>query len=169
MNYHSNRAKQRGHRQREKINMKKSDLFPKRYPQPREKYPFRAKVDLPGSFFAGHPDAGILCEYFLKFRPVAAGSNRTGVFGGWICLASLEELNLFVEEVHGLEDAERRGTWIATSQYDPTVVPAITAADLDEFLRQKSISEIAEKKRIRKERKELRVAEKYSAEMPGSP
>lgn len=69
-------------------------------------------------------------------------------------MASLEELNLFVEEVHGLEDAERRGAWIATSQYDPAVVPAITAAELDEFLKRKSISELAEKKRIRQEIKE---------------
>ncbi|KAK3192191.1 hypothetical protein K4F52_001821 [Lecanicillium sp. MT-2017a] len=58
----SGRAKQREHRQREKINMTKSDLFAKRYPHPREKYPFRAKVDLPGASFTGHPDAGILCE-----------------------------------------------------------------------------------------------------------
>ena len=122
MDYHSSRAKQREHSQRFKIDMKKSDLFSKGYPFPREKYPFRAKVDLPGAFFPRLPDAGILCEYFLRFKPVAAGSNKTQVFGGWICLDSLEELERFVEQVHGLEDAEGRRTWIATSQYDPKVV-----------------------------------------------
>ncbi|KAK2598042.1 hypothetical protein QQS21_005819 [Conoideocrella luteorostrata] len=155
--YHAGRAKQREHLRRNKINMKKSDLFAKSYPMPREKYPFRAKVILPGAYFQVRPDPGILCEYFLKYRPVAAGCNRTQEFGGWICLASLEELNAFVEEVHGLEDAESKATWVATSQYDPTVVPATTAAELDEFLKQKSIAEIAEKTRIRQERKETKA------------
>ncbi len=154
LDYHANRTKQRANKQREKINMEKRDLFSKTCPRPRERYPFQAKVDLLGTFIMKWQDPAELCEYFLKYKTVAAGSNRTQVFGGWICLASLEELELFVKEVDGLEDAEGRGKWVAISRYDPEVVSAVTKAELDEHLRQKSIAEIAEKKRMRQEKKE---------------
>ncbi len=155
--YHSNRAKQRRLESRKRLDMKKDDLFRKRYPSPREKYPFQAKVDLPGATLTAPPDAEMLCEYFLRFKPVAAGGNSRKIFGGWICLASLEELNAFLEEVDGLEDAQGRGKWVVSSNYDPSLVPATTKAELDEHLRQKAEAEIAEKKRIRQERKQLKA------------
>lgn len=155
--YHLNRAKQRRVEQRKRIGMKKQDLFRNRYPSPREKYPFQAKVDLPDAALLAPPDAEVLCEYFVRFKPVATGGNQTKIFGGWICLASLEELDAFVKEVNGLQDPEGRGKWIATSRCDSSVVPATTKAELDEYLRQKSMSEIAEKKRIRLERKQLQA------------
>lgn len=156
--YHSNRAKQRRNEQRKRMQMNRNDFFRRRYPSPREKYPFQAKVDLPESALQAPPDPETLCEYFLGFKPVAAGGNPKNTFGGWICLASLDELNAFLEEVHGLEDTEGRGKWVARSQYDPTVVSATTKAELEEHWRQKSMVEIAEKQRIRQERK-LRQAE----------
>lgn len=57
-------------------------------------------------------------------------------------MASLEELNMFVEEVDELQDAEGRGKWVAVSRYDPSVVPATTKAELDEYWKQKSQDEI---------------------------
>lgn len=95
--YHLRRAKQRRLEQRTRMDMKRSDLFRKRYPSPREKYPFAAKVDLPHATLTAPPDAEAVCEYFVGFEPVAAGGNCTHVFGGWICLASLRELEAFVE------------------------------------------------------------------------
>ncbi|OAQ96991.1 hypothetical protein LLEC1_02656 [Akanthomyces lecanii] len=156
--YHANRSKQRANRQRENVNMKKRDLFSKNYPKPRERYPFQAQVDLPGSCITKWQDPAELCQYFLKYKPVAAGTNRTQVFGGRICLASLKELELFLKEVDGLEDEEGRGTWVAKSKYDPKVVSAVTKAELDEHLRQKSAAEIAAKKRTRQEKKTIAEA-----------
>ncbi|ATY63570.1 hypothetical protein A9K55_007808 [Cordyceps militaris] len=153
--YHSNRANQRRIEHRKRINVERSDVFRKRCPSPREKYPFQAKVDLPEATLRAPPDAEALYEYFLRFKPVAAGSNYSKIFGGWICLASLEELDAFLEAVDGLEDGQGRGRWIARSRYDPSVVPVTTKAELDEYLKQKALAEIAEKKRIRQERKQL--------------
>lgn len=161
--YHVNPARERQRRQRENIDMKKCNLFSKHYPRPREQYPFQVKVDLPGVHFPGFPDAGALCEYFLKYKPVAAGSNSVNSFGGWICLASLEELNIFVREVNGMKDPERGKTWIATSQHVPGWVPATTAPELKQFPEQKLSSEMSEKRQIRQQRKEHK--EYYAAYM----
>lgn len=160
--YHSNRAKQRRIEQRNSIGIKRRDLFYKRYPTPRERYPFQAKVDLPGLELGAPLDPETLCEYFAKYKPVAAGGNSSKIFGGWICLASLEELNVFVQEVDGFHDTEGRGKWTAFSRYDPTVVPAITKAELDEYLNQKAMTEIAEKKRVRLRRKQREAEEARS-------
>lgn len=156
--YHANRTKQRANKQRAKVNMNKRDSFSKRYPTPREKFPFQAKVDLPGTCITKWQDPVALCEYFLKYKPVAAGTNSTPVFGGWVCLASLKELELFLKEVDGLEDEEGRGTWVAKSRYDPKVVSAVTKAELDEYLNQKLAAEIAAKKRARQEKKSIAEA-----------
>ncbi|KAJ4163351.1 hypothetical protein LMH87_005086 [Akanthomyces muscarius] len=147
LDYHANRTKQRANRQRENVNMNKRDLFSKHYPKPRERYPFQAKVDLPGACITKWQDPAELCQYFLEYKPVAAGTNSTQVFGGWICWPSLKELELFLKVVDGLEDAEGRGTWVAKSRYDPKVVSAFTKTELDEYLRLKSASEIAAKKK----------------------
>ncbi|PMB64624.1 hypothetical protein BM221_009464 [Beauveria bassiana] len=152
--YHANRCHERSKAQRAKANMQRRDLFSKECPWPAEKYPFRAKVDLPGTYITKWQDPAVLCEYFLKYKPVAAGGNKTKTFGGWICFASLEELELFLREVDGMEDVEGRGTWLAKTRYNPNVVQAVTKAELDEYLRDKEAAEIAEKRRIRQEKKQ---------------
>ncbi|KAM3518642.1 hypothetical protein MY4038_010039 [Beauveria bassiana] len=152
--YHANRCHERSKAQRAKANMQRRDLFSNECPWPAEKYPFRAKVDLPGTYITKWQDPAVLCEYFLKYKPVAAGGNNSKTFGGWICFASLEELELFLREIDGMEDVEGRGTWLAKTRYNPNVVQAVTKAELDEYLREKAAAEIAEKRRIRQEKKQ---------------
>ncbi|XWW98992.1 hypothetical protein V2A60_006996 [Cordyceps javanica] len=72
--YHSRGAKQRRAESRQRLNLKRNDIFRKRYPSPREKYPFQAKVDLPEATLLEPPDAEALCEYF-RFTGRAATAN----------------------------------------------------------------------------------------------
>lgn len=131
------------------------DYFRRDIPHLEKSIIFRPKLILPEANLLGSPDAAVLCEYFLRFKPVGAAGNQTKIFGDRISLASLEELDAFMEEVNCIKDPEGRGEWTASSEYNPSVVPTATEDELDESLKRKLLAEVAEKKRITLEREQL--------------
>lgn len=143
-------SKQKQLRLCDQFNVKPADVFDRNFPRPRHKYPFQVKVKLPVTSSSEAPTSLELCEYFLQFKPVAVGTGRRRDLGGGICLASLEEMNAFIEKVHGMEDSGGRGTWTAVSLYNPQNGPATTAAELEDFLAEKRAADIAEKRRLRR-------------------
>lgn len=120
-------------------------------PRPLESFPFATRVSLKahdGPSFT----AKKLYDLFIPTYSLVATGAPHNYFGpnayAWVCLSSLEELNRFVTEVHGTacEDCTWRGTWEATSFYDPSLTPAVTADELKEWLRARD--EAAEQEKL---------------------
>ena len=128
-------------------------------PKPWEPYPFVARVSLKGH--AG-PVFSVkrLHDAFSAYNPVAVGSGdliRNPTFDrGWVCLASLEELDGFVAGVNGrrCDKGVWRGIWEVVSFYDPSLTPARTAEELEEWLKMQSAAAKDQKVLSRKQKRE---------------
>lgn len=118
-------------------------------PQPRESYPFRARVRLNGGSALTMRQ---LADSFSKHGPSAIGIHG-GKHEGYICLPSLDELDQFIEQTNG-SSAGNGQFWDAISEFDPQLTAARTASELLESLEAASTAAIEQKKLLRKQKKE---------------
>lgn len=131
--------------------------FFKNRPKPYESFPFAARISL-----EDHAGAVLsvrrLLDTFTMYNPVAVAAGVIYFdppYGrGWVCLASLEELNRFVSEVNGrpCDDGVWKGTWRVESYYDPSVTPATTAEELEDWLKARSLATKEQKILSRKQK-----------------
>ncbi|KAI4863199.1 hypothetical protein F4820DRAFT_471755 [Hypoxylon rubiginosum] len=88
-------------------------------PGPKELYPFTARIRIEGKDLKSRVrDCQQLFGFFPSYRPSAVGMTQTGNYG-WVCLPTAEELNRFINELHGHEF--KGETWIAITDYDPQI------------------------------------------------
>ena len=71
-------------------------------------------------------------QLFSNFQPSAVGMTRAGNYG-WVCLPTFQELNRFIDEIHGHEFKGER--WIAIADYDSQISP-LTPKQLREARRE---------------------------------
>ncbi|KAI1462663.1 hypothetical protein F4805DRAFT_452488 [Annulohypoxylon moriforme] len=87
-------------------------------PGPKELFPFAARIGIEGkglkSLVSNCPQ---LFSLFSSYQPSAVGMTRCNY--GWVCLPSVEELNRFINELHGQKF--KGETWIAVTDYDPQI------------------------------------------------
>ncbi|KAI0895310.1 hypothetical protein F4806DRAFT_96085 [Annulohypoxylon nitens] len=88
-------------------------------PGPKELYPFTARIRIEGkdlrSLVPGCPQ---LFRLFSSYQLSAVGMTKAGNYG-WVCLTTVEELNRFVNEIHGHKF--KGETWAVVTDYDPKV------------------------------------------------
>ncbi|KAL6859964.1 hypothetical protein ACO1O0_003988 [Amphichorda felina] len=112
--------------------MKDKKLF-RKSPGPHEFFPFAARVTWKDDN-GPKLEALKLYETFSAYNPSAVGIERNQkppTDKGWVYLPSFEELNLFVDQVNGLQFED--GVWEAVSYYDLSLTKARTATELEEF------------------------------------
>ncbi|KAI2626930.1 hypothetical protein GGS26DRAFT_145171 [Hypomontagnella submonticulosa] len=101
-------------------------------PGPRELYPFTARIRIEGKDLKSLvPNCPQLFGLFSSYQPSAVGMTRTGNYG-WICLPTVQELERFINEIHGHQF--KGETWTAITDYDPQI-PHLTPKQFREAKR----------------------------------
>lgn len=119
-------------------------------PKPKECYPFRARLRTHGGQALSLQK---LSESFSKYNPTAIGIHGAK-HEAYVCLSGLEELNQFVERIHGSQTSNGE-LWEAISEFDPRLTSARTASELLEYLEVESTAVIKHKQDSRKRAKEM--------------
>lgn len=104
-------------------------------PRPKELYPYAARVK---RTTCKPSTAQELLDIFDEYKPVAAGSRKNRPYG-WLCLESLDTLDDFVRRMDGAEaGGNDGGVWSVVSDYDASIVPARSMAELNQRLLQEA-------------------------------
>ena len=109
-----------------------------------------------------------LYETFSAYNPSAVRVTRNQnppTDRGLVCLPSLEELNLSVDQVNGLQCED--GVWEAVSYYDPSLTTARTAAELEEFREFELNARKEQKLILRKNKREKKDGDILDNILPG--
>ncbi|KAI0890254.1 uncharacterized protein GGS22DRAFT_194397 [Annulohypoxylon maeteangense] len=127
-------------------------IWSRSQPGPRELYPFTAMILLEGKRLKSFvPHLPHLLGMFSSYRPSAVGMARNGNCG-WICLSTAEDLNRFINDLHGHEF--KGETWIAVTDYDPQISHP-TPEQLREARRAKQEAQREQKQQERRAKREV--------------
>ncbi|KAI0386395.1 hypothetical protein F5Y04DRAFT_276003 [Hypomontagnella monticulosa] len=101
-------------------------------PGPKELYPFTARIRIEGKHLKSLvPNCPQLFKLFSSYQPTAVGMTRAGNYG-WVCLPTVEELNRFINDVHGHKFKDE--AWTAVTDYD-SQIPHLTPKQFHEARR----------------------------------
>ncbi|KAJ6782379.1 hypothetical protein PWT90_06469 [Aphanocladium album] len=129
-------------------------LFNNERPKPRENFPFTAKISLCGARAPpSKVKASDLMDIFADYNPTAVGSLSQGHATGFVSLPSLHDLEHFILSINGKQCEEYGGSWTAISIFDPTLTPARTAEELEQYNKMKLQETITEKRQLMQQKK----------------
>ncbi|KAJ3493048.1 hypothetical protein NLG97_g4986 [Lecanicillium saksenae] len=142
---------------------KSSGKFFRGPPKPTELFPFTAKVVLINATLAPvKVGASSLMDIFADYCPAAVGMHPRSGISGFVSLSSLSSLEQFIASVDGQSCEEYGGNWTVVSIFDPTLTPARTAEELDQFHQPKLEEKILEEGRLRQMKKSAQSSEHQS-------